>query len=166
MKESHRKLWREMLTAEMNCEYFSTLASRFSKWDKGTKVFMAIMSSGVVAGWAIFNDPNTYPHSAVLWRIASGLATATAIALPILNLSKKVEWATALKVAYQSAANDYEFIWLKRETLAESDLLAEIKNCIDKEKALASVEAHFPEKNNRLLRRSQQTVIRRRNLIP
>ena len=154
-----------MLTAEMNCEYFTILASNFSKWDKRTKIFLAIMSSSVVAGWTIFSDAEKYPHSALLWHVASGLATATAIALPIFNLSKRAEWATALKVAYQSSANDYEFIWLKRETLADNKLIEETKKCIDREKALSSMEAHFPEKNESLLKFCQLVVNKRRNLI-
>lgn len=164
MKECHQKLWREMLNSEMNSEYFGALASRFSRWDKWSKIFLAITSSGVVAGWTIFNDPAKYPYGETAWHIASGLATITAIALPIFNPSKKAEWATALKVAYQSVANDYEFIWLRRESQTDDKLLDETRKGTMKEKALSNMEIHFPERNEKLLKKCQKAIIKRRNL--
>lgn len=165
MKETYSKLWREMLNSEMTGEYFSTLASRFSARDKYTKIFMAIMTSGAVAGWGIWNDATLYPITAILWRGASGVAMLTSIALPFLNYSKKVEWATALKIAYESSIEDYELIWLKRKKLTDDELLDEMQKIIAKEKTLSSIESHFPERDEELLKECQAKIIKRRELI-
>lgn len=88
----------------------------------------------------------------------------TSIALPFLNYSKKVEWATALKVAYEASLEDYELIWLKRESLTDEELLGDMQKVIKKEKTLSNIEAHFPDKDSRLLKECQATVIKRRGL--
>ena len=114
MNEVYDKLWKEMLDSSLNAEYYSTLASRFSKRDTWTKISLAIMSSGTVAGWAIWNDPNTYPAFYYIWRTLSGFAMLTSIALPFLNYSKKVEWASTLKIGYEISAKEFEMICQKK----------------------------------------------------
>jgi len=164
MKECEERLWREMLNSELTSEFFAVLASHYARWDKRTKIVLAVASSGTVAGWGIFNDATKYPYSATLWHAASGVATLVAIALPILNFPKKAEWAIALRIGYQSAAKDYEDVWLRRASLTDSELLDETQKVMDKEKALSGTEAHFPERDERLLKKCQKTILRRREL--
>lgn len=164
MNETYGKLWREMLNSELTGEYFATLASRFATRDKWSKIFLAITSSGAVAGWSIWNDDQTYPFFSLAWRVASSISAITSIALPFLNYSKKVEWATSLKIAYESSVKDYELLWLKRKKTPNDELLTEMQKIIEKEKSLSNIEAHFPEKDDELLRECQTRVVTRRNL--
>lgn len=153
-----------MLNSAMTAEYFAVLAGRFSKRDKYTKIFLSVMSSSTVAGWAIWNDAQQFPYLAMAWRIGSGIAAITSILLPFLNYSKKVEWATTLKVAYDASVKDYEFLWLKRELMTKEQVLDATQDVINKEKSLSAIESNFPEVDKALLSECQKTIKERRGI--
>lgn len=163
MKETHSKVWREMLNAEMTSEYFSTLAGRYATRDLWTKIFLAITSSSAVAGWSFWDEVD-HPNISIIWRVASGIAAVTSVVLPFLNYSKKVEYATKLKSSYEASAMDYGIIWLSRNDKTDKTLLRELKKTMSKEKSLSSIEAHFPKKKEKLLRICQEKIINRRDL--
>lgn len=164
MNEIHKKLYDEMLDAELNRDYYEEVASRLSDWDLRIKIFLALTSSSTLAGWTIWRDAETYPHLTAAWKICSGLAMATSVVTPFLNLGKKTEWATALKIAFASSTNDYELLWLRRDLLSEVKLLAETRTIMDREAILATTLSHFPKLNRRLLSLCQERIIRRRAL--
>ena len=166
MTEAQQKLWKEMLNSDLTGLYFAKLASRFSRRDINTKVFLAVMSSGTVAGWGFWNDAEKFPMTVVLWKIASGIAALTSITLPFLNYPKKVEWATSLRISYQNNVQDFEMLWLRREKISEDLLLRELQTLITKEKNLSALEAHFPEREENLLHECQREIQQKRNLSP
>ena len=122
MTEVQGKIWKEMLDSEMNSQYFETLAGRYAWRDRWTKIFLALTSSGsAFAGWTIWHDPSQHPYFTAAWKVTSSLATVIAIVSPFLNFSKKVEWATLLRIAYQSSAQDYDLLWVQRDKVDEAN---------------------------------------------
>jgi len=164
MSETEDKLWREMLDSELTSEYYATLAGRFSKRDKFAKIFLAVMSSGTVAGWSIWHGSNANAVATGAWRGLSAAAAVTSIVLPILNYSKKVEWASTLKAAYRATTNDLGSLWLRRGTLTEAGLVTALDKILEKEETLAATESHFPERDDKLLKQCQQCIIKRRGI--
>ena len=74
-------IWKSMLEADMNAKYWKYLVNRYSTRDKGFKIFLAIMASGTVAGWGLWED---IPW---LWKSLSSISAIIAISSPILNIS-------------------------------------------------------------------------------
>ena len=74
-----------MLDADMNARYWKRLVNRYATRDKWLKIFMALMASGAVAGWGLWE---AIPW---LWKTLSSASAVVAISLPVLNYQKSIE---------------------------------------------------------------------------
>jgi hypothetical protein len=147
-----------LLDAEMRRMYYARLAGRFHTWDLAFKYILAVTTSGTVTAWAVFSDPTAYPYSVAMWKFLSGISTLIAIAMPILNLSKKVEWATALHYGYGKIFDSYEISWAQRKSLKGPQILKVVEAGKTKEQALAALESHFPKQDDNLVRECQNKI--------
>src|SRR5262245_37407928 len=112
VEKLRKSVWESLLGADLNMRYYRNLVDRFRSADIGTKVFLACMSSGTVAGLAIWTDSDKYPVCVSVWKALSGLSAILAVALPILNYTKKVESAARLCVEYADVLRESELLWL------------------------------------------------------
>jgi hypothetical protein len=88
----HRKLvWDSLLDADMNARYWGHLARRYQRREMRTKIFLAITSSGAVAGWTLWSR---WPQ---VWHVLSGVSMVVAVALPVLNYSQIIEGVSELR---------------------------------------------------------------------
>jgi hypothetical protein len=102
-----KAIWESTLDADMNARYWRALTARYSKREKVLKIFLAIMASGTVASWGIWEEHST------LWKFLSAISALTAIALPILNYPKLIQQLSELAGKWGELRIEYEDMWLE-----------------------------------------------------
>jgi hypothetical protein len=148
-----------MLNADLNCRYFHALSGRLRFWDQIAKIFVAVMSSAAVAGWAIWNEPGLD----TAWHTAGGLAAIVAVALPILNPAKSANTASQLAGAWFSILRDYEMLWTRVDVAEEVELRDASERIISAEKPLSEIESALSLRRG-LARRCENEVRQSRGL--
>lgn len=158
MEQLRKLAWEGMLNADKCVRYYDALAGRFHARDLYSKIFLATMSSGTVAGWAIWSDVPA------LWKVLSGGSAILAVALPILNISKKVEVANRLKSEFGDIQRDYEMLWAKIDDESPKQVETELRRIWQKEAKLAPFENTMPGNDKTLIRECQREVVHARGL--
>ena len=141
-----------MLNAQMSACYWSCLARRYNGREKSLKIFLAITSSGTVAGWTIWS------HYDLLWKILSGLSALVAIALPILDYSGQVEKMTKLAGKCAHLRVGYEQLWAQIDSLSQQSILDAQGKLAQQEIELSDVQAVLPD-DRKLLEQCQREVL-------
>jgi hypothetical protein len=152
-----RLIWESMLSADLNCRYFSQLVGRFQGGDRWSKIFVAATSSTVVSGWAIWGRPGLD----WIWQGASGLAALVALALPIWDPANSMKVAAKLAGAWFSILKDYELLWTRVDELTEAQARELCERIQAEEKRVADLEPLLRE-NRRLARQCEEAVRRSR----
>ncbi len=153
-----KALWDSMLDADMNARYWSYLSRRYYNFDKYSKIFLAVMSSGTVASWGFWNDVQW------LWKALSSLSALSAISLPIINWPKMISNMVTLKQYWTEIKVDYENSWLDLEDgKAQTEVEKYYKKTKDKEKEVAQKEANMPNRK-KLLWKCRIEVLESRGL--
>ena len=150
-------VWRSMLDADMNVRYWKYLTQRYVKRDRGFKIFLALTSSGTVAGWSIWNS------IPLLWQILSGLSAIIAIISPILNYQKMIESISDLSGKWWELKTEYETFWRKAQKAIDEKFEAEYCNVKIKENELTKKETQLPQ-DMKLLKKCQKEVLHVRGL--
>lgn len=147
-----------MLDADMNVRYWRYLTQRYVRRDRNIKIFLAITSSGAVAGWSVWNDIK------YLWQILSGLSALIAVVSPILNYQKLIEVTSDLSGKWWELMRHYEAFWrrVKNGELSER-IEKEFTNSRAKEDDLVKRETKLPQ-DMKLLRKCQEEVLHSRGL--
>ena len=153
-----KALWDSMLDADMNARYWSYLSRRYYNYDKYSKIFLAIMSSGTVASWGFWSETQW------LWKGLSAISALLAIAIPIVNWPKMISNMVALKQYWTEIKIDYEMSWLELESgKTETDVAKYYKKTKEKEAKVAVKEANMPN-SKKLVKRCWLEVIKSRGL--
>ena len=152
-------IWESMLTADFKHQCFAKLAARYQRQDRSAKIFVGVMSSATVSGWAVWGAPGIN----WIWQAASVLAAAVAIALPIWNPAGLLKTACSLGESWFSLKRDYELLWTSVDDLTDEDGRAQCKALMDQEKPLAEREAPLVT-SGRLARDCQIQVFLARGL--
>jgi hypothetical protein len=150
-------VWNSLLTAQMNTLYWQHLASRYCVREKWTKILLAVMSSGVVAGWTFWAA-----HDAV-WKILSGLAAIVAVALPILDFSGQVQKLTKLTSKCAQLRMGYELLWAQINSMSSQSLEAAIEKLSQQAIEISDLQVVFSDDRG-LLMQSQNEVLSSRGL--
>ncbi len=146
-----------MLTAQMNVCYLSKLASRFAQREKWVKIFLAITSSGAVAGWSVWID-----HANV-WKTLSGLSALLAVSLPILNYSGRVAQLNKIASKQAQLRLGYDQLWAQIDVLSADSLDNMHSELCKKEIELTDLSDNEPE-DRKLLVQCQEEVLQSRSL--
>lgn len=101
-----KAIWTSMLDADLNARYWKCLVNRYSLRDRGLKIFLALMTSGTVAGWSLWE---AVPW---LWKSLSSASAIVAISLPIFNFQKSIEQMSYLSGKWGELRIEYEDLWL------------------------------------------------------
>jgi hypothetical protein len=154
-----RKLiWKSMLDADMNVRYWQYLTQRYVIHDRNIKIFLAVTSSGTVAGWSIWNQ---IPY---LWQILSGISALVAIISPILNYQRLIESTSDLSGKWWELMRHYEFIWLRvKNGKTNKNLENEFTKIKVKEEDLVKKETKLVQ-DLKLLKKCQVEVVHSRKL--
>jgi len=146
-----------MLDADMNERYWAHLSRHYHQINKSIKIFLALMSSGVVVSWNIWAEVD------ILWKVLSAIAAAISIAFPILKLETMIERTLVLRGKWLRILNEYELLWLSRESKDDSELLEEYKTIMKEEIEVSLEEKNLPNKK-KLILKIQDEIIRARGL--
>lgn len=145
--KARKYIWESMLDSDMNLRYWKYLTRRYSNYDKYSKIFLAVMTSGTVASWGFWND---FPLS---WKVLSACSALIAIALPILNFQKSIETMSDLNGMWTEIKSEYEYVWSTMSMASTIDEIFQQHGKIFKKEMLsAKKEAKLPHDSKLLLR--------------
>ncbi len=153
-----KAVWKAMLDADMNVRYLIYMTQRLVRRDRCVKVFLAISSSGAVAGWTIWEQ------MPAVWKILSAISAVIAIVSPLLSYQKKIEELADLRGRWWELLREYEVYWGRWENKSRFEALEEdfIKTKA-KEDDLVRRETNLPY-DEKLLIKCQQLVLKARGI--
>lgn len=154
-----RKLaWESMLDADMNVRYWGKLARRYKQREMQAKIFLAAVSSGSVAGWALWT---AFP---LAWKLLSALSALIAVALPFLNYPDKIETTADLHGKWNRLLSDYETVWSRVQSDGEApEILHSIRTLKETESQMSKTEVELPRIVS-LVKRCQMEARRSRGI--
>ena len=147
-----------MLDGEMNDRYWRHRAAVYATREKWVKIFLAITSSGTVASWALGQAP-------LLWKFLSGISALVAIALPFLDYTGQVERASDLRKGWWELTTEYNRLWACIDSSAEASIDGETRPLKAKEVELCKIESKYFTRDQALIHKCQQEVLRARGLV-
>jgi hypothetical protein len=153
-----KAIWTSMLDADMNARYWTYLVRRYTARDTNLKIFMAIMASGTVASWGLWE---MVPW---LWKSLSSISAVSAILMPILNYQKSIAQMADLAGKWGELRIEYEDLWMQARNKSDSEATeASYKKFRKIESALQEKESNLPE-DKKLIKRSFDEVKRARGI--
>lgn len=164
MEKIRNKVWYDVLDADLSRRYFDHLAASYYRYDLYSKIFVAIMSSGVVAGWVLWTDTAKYPYGVLAWKILSAVSAILSIILPIINFAKKFEASSRLKGGWNDILREYEILWIGVDENSQQFNMEEITRIGQKETALENLESILPTHKRKLIKQCQEEVIQARGM--
>lgn len=153
------KIWRDMLTAELNHLYWGYLNQRFSSYERNTKIFLALTSSSTVASWGLWGQVD------ILWKVLSTISAVIAIASPFMNWQYSVEKTLELRVGWLEIQYEYEKLWrkIKVGNAKNNDIENSLDGIFNKLKPLSVKSADLP-RDRKLSVKCQKEVLESRGL--
>jgi len=154
-------VWNALLTADLNVRYWFEIRNSYNRRDQATKIFLAVTSSSAVATWGIWADIGW------LWRSLSAASAVLAVALPILNWTKKLADMADLHGAWVQIRNQYDALWRRMEDnqLTDSEIETAFESIQTKEVHAEKDEVRISARRNaKLIERCYREVLRGRNL--
>ena len=120
------RYWKAMVQAYFSCAYLELYYEQSVKRDRGLNVFLAIVSCGSIAGWAIWNQ------FAIIWAIAVAASQAINAIKHIIPYSKRIEDIFKYKWELCEISRELEYNW---HAVANGQFTAdEVNGLIDKAK--------------------------------
>jgi hypothetical protein len=151
-------VWERLLDAEMNDRYWRDRAAIYATREKGLKIFLAITSSGTVAGWVVWQNFH------LLWQVLSGMSALLAIALPILDYTGQVERASDVRKGWWELTTEYNRVWVRIDLDTDASIQEKTLPLEAKELNLVKIESRYFSRDETLIRKAQQDVLRARGL--
>lgn len=149
-------IWKAMLDADMNARYWQLLARRYARWDRNTKILLALTASGAVAGWGIWTD---IPKA---WKVLSGLSAILAIALPFLDWSTHVERMSTLRGQWEILQTEYELLLLRcDQDPPDPQIQGRFEQLRRQERTSGATDSRLPESQKLLAKAYDQVVASR-----
>jgi hypothetical protein len=103
-REMLTHVWDDVRTARMNELYYGKKIARWSPWNVGSEILIALTSSGSIAGWALWkNDQLSW-----IWAVLAGIAAVVAVIRPVVGLDRIVRAAAQQQQRYRSVLNSLE----------------------------------------------------------
>nr|VFJ44934.1 MAG: hypothetical protein BECKDK2373B_GA0170837_100858 [Candidatus Kentron sp. DK] len=156
--EIKKAIWRSMLDADMSARYWKYLLHRYVERDRWLKILLAVMTSGTVAVWGLWEDMR------LLWQALSFISAALAISLPYLDYSRKIDDMSALAGGWGELMLDCEDLWHRIKNHSNPQALEDDYDKIRGTKAmLLKIEAELPD-DEALLKKCQSKVKKARGL--
>jgi hypothetical protein len=151
-------VWRSLLDGEMNDRYWRYRSAAYASREKALKIFLAITSSGTVAGWVVW-------HSIpLLWQLLSGVSALLAIALPILDYTGQVERASDLREGWWDLTAEYDRLWAGIDSSSDALVQEQTKPLKAKEGEMSKTESKYFSRDEALILKCQHEVLRARSL--
>lgn len=158
-RKTRKKVWKDMLDSEWNYRYWGYLYQRYDKYERNSKIFLAISSSSTVASWTFWTQIDW------LWKGLSAISALLAITTPYMNWQNLMEKTLELRTGWLDAMYIYEKLWRRIETskIDQEEIEKIIDEMVNKHKYLSTKSSGFV--NNKILaKRCQQEVLESRKL--
>lgn len=156
-------VWSSVLDADMNTRYYAHECPSYHRWDKWSKVFIALSSSSAMASWNIWADPQKWTSH--LWQGLSMISVTLAVTLNALDISKRIQKMTQLHTMYIDLWREYESLWIRAETgqIGAVQIIQEHIRLQEKFAEIKKLESDVKAKK-KLLEQCQQEVVESRGL--
>ena len=158
MEDLRKSVWEGMLSADLSVRYYDALARRFYVCDLWAKIFFAVTSSSVVAGWAVWNDPKEFPSFNVTWKVVSACSAVLAISVPFFQHAKKLEIAGRVKCECIEIQKEYELLWSRVDDDSPRQVEAQLRKIWSKEHKVNSIACIFSGTDKKLANRCHYEV--------
>lgn len=128
----------------LNKKYYACRLRRVQRLNFWYEIILAIGTSGTVAGWAIWQQPNWQP----VWIGIGVIVAICSIIKPILNFSGEIERFTTLETKFNALQIDFETLCfdIKRKKGLDDSLIKLYKETREKLKTLGVKEDSAPSK--------------------
>ena len=101
------RIWYYMLDSKFQSLYLGYQVSKYQKYDRNINIFLALVSSGSIGAWAIWQELQ------VLWAGLIALSNVIAIIKPYFPYSKYIKELSERSLKMQNLHLDYERLWYK-----------------------------------------------------
>ena len=105
MNEIRDKIWYLLLDTKVNECYSALIVKKYQKLDLFTNVFLVVITSSSVAGWAIWNNIPT------LWGALIAISQIITIAKPYFLFPKYIKLFGKKNVLWQKNVLELEELW-------------------------------------------------------
>jgi hypothetical protein len=135
----NKRVWEEMVYANMRANYFGDLVGTYQNWDKWMRAGALVLTSGSVATLASDIEP-------LKWAVSIA-ATALSLWLFLSQYSTLSRDANDLTMSWQAIASRYERLWNHLEQPDAEEIFDKI---FEDEGALSRQGAKFPQRDKSL----------------
>src|SRR5262245_44733993 len=111
--EHPNSVWKSMMDADLNARYWRYMGLRYTRREAWAKIFLAATASATVASWSLWAEVR------FLWQSLSVIAALISVAMPIIDVPRKISIITDAQGAWLQLMHDYEEIWRSRASLTE-----------------------------------------------
>lgn len=152
--------WYAVLDADLHQRYWRYMGLRFNRREGYAKIFLAATASATVASWSIWAD------NKVLWQGLSIVAAIVSVALPIIDVPRKVDLMTEIQASWLQLMHDYEELWASRATFSDKQFTAKLSALKSREVEVVRKSARLPSDDKQLAEICQNEVVTSRKLNP
>lgn len=146
-----REIYHLVLTSEMNFIYWGWWGKFYSIAEKGIRTIVALISSGAVAAWAIWDShPST-------WQLLIGVLVVVTVIEPFLNIPRKISRTCELRKEWGEMNLFWEDLWRGSAWNDSNTAMQRISDLKRLQLKTEEKEAHLPD-YQWLLRRAQNRV--------
>lgn len=152
--------WYSVLEADLHQRYWRYMGLRFSRREGYAKIFLAATASATVASWSVWAD------NKILWQSLSIVAAVVSVALPIIDVPRKVDLMAEIQASWLQLMHDYEDLWASRSSLSDKQFTSKLSALKSQEVNIVKRSARLPSDDRRLAAICQDEVVTSRNLKP
>jgi len=126
------QIWSLLNNTKFKGYCLGFVVERFQKWDRNLNIFLALASSGSIAGWAIWND---YP---IVWGVIIASSQVLTVVKPYFPYFKYVKELNKKCYQVDGLSIEAEKLWYDfRNELISTEIAAE--RFFDLKKQLAEI---------------------------
>lgn len=152
--------WYAALEADLHQRYWRYMGLRFSRREGYAKIFLAATASATVASWSVWVD------NKILWQSLSIIAAMVSVALPIIDVPRKVDVMTEVQASWMQLMHDYEELWTLRISLTDKQFTSKLSALKSREVEVVKRSARLPSDDKKLAEICQNEVVMSRKLKP
>lgn len=146
-------LWTSLLQADHEQRYWHAKACERVGYDFWSKIVLAFLSSGAVAGWTFWAD---YPG---WWKGLSAVATLLSIVLPLMALNSQVVTMTEVHGRWLQLKHNYDAMWRDQALISNEDVRKKLDESKRMEAELSAKAISLPSKDVKLGAKTYREVI-------
>jgi hypothetical protein len=131
-------IWKQLYRTKVHSIYLELLHARTETIDRSIKIFLALVSSGGIAGWAIWKEAD------FIWACAIALAQVITAIRPYLPYRDRLKALSALSRELEELAIYMEIKWLEISAGELTEKEMRKLNADMLRKISSAVQKHFP----------------------